>query len=96
METEQEKQAHKELHKAISQCNTCCPVSPGERYCDKCAGEVLGFMNKYGAGVLTRDEHLEELEKYCKLVKECNDRQAVMISELRSEIQELKLKSKKE
>lgn len=90
METEQEKQAHKELHKAISECNTCCPISPGERYCDKCAGEILGFLNKYGAGVLTRDEHFEDMEIYCKGINECNDRQVVTISELRFEIKELK------
>lgn len=62
METEQEKQAHKELNKLIGNCDECCPCLKGEKYCDNCHDAIIGFMDKYGAGVLTRDEHLKELE----------------------------------
>ena len=95
MESKEEKQAHKELDKKIKSC-TCLPISHGEKYCEECHDLVIGFMDKYGAGVLTRDEHLKDLEDYCKETDECNGRQAVIISKLRSEIQELKLKSKEE
>lgn len=62
IETKEETNAHKELHNKIYDCG-CCPLSEKEEYCDDCKKAVIDFMNKYGAGVLTRDELIESLKK---------------------------------
>ena len=92
METKEEKQAHKELDKKIKDCKNCCPISKEERYCEDCHKLVIDFMDKWGAGVLTRDEHFEDMEKYCDAINECNSKQADTIMEQRHKISELKEK----
>lgn len=57
-----QKKAHEDLHKKIYDCN-CKPHLNPWIYCNKCQGAIIDFMNKYGAGILTRDIELEELEK---------------------------------
>ena len=59
---EEQKKAHKGLHKEIYDCSCKPYLSPWE-YCEKCKNAVLEFMQKYGAGVLTRDEEVEDLQK---------------------------------
>ncbi len=59
---EEELISHKELHNKIFNCNKCCPVGIKDVYCKDCQKAVIDFMNKYGAGVLTRDEMFEELK----------------------------------
>ena len=78
---------HEELHKKIYDCKDCCPCLKGEKYCENCEKLIINFMNKYGAGVLTRDELIESLrralggkihqlalldEKMRKLKRECH------------------------
>ncbi len=94
MVSKDEIQAHKELNKKIFGCG-CCPLNERNKYCDNCQKAVVDFMNKYGAGVLTRDELVEELEKHIEFLTECNDRQIQTISELKLKIKGLKNKSKK-
>ena len=60
MEEKEEIQAHKILDNKIRNCG-CCPLGK-EKYCKNCEKVVIDFMNKYGAGVLTRDEFIQELE----------------------------------
>ena len=51
---------HKELHDKIYNCkNKCKPYLRDEDYCCDCKNEVLSFMYKYGAGVLTNDILIE-------------------------------------
>lgn len=59
---EEQKKAHKELHKKIYDCD-CKPWSNGVDYCEKCQYAVIKFMNQYGAGVLTRDEEVDDLQE---------------------------------
>ena len=63
------KEAHKELHKTIYDCD-CQPYLKPWQYCEKCKNAVLDFMDKHGAGALTKDVEMEELAKeYSKLLK---------------------------
>lgn len=65
-----QKEAHKELHKRIYDCN-CKPYLRPNEYCEKCKNAVLEFMKEHGAGGLTRDVELEELTKqYSRICKE--------------------------
>jgi len=59
---EEEEKAHKELHKKIYDC-VCKPYLKPHKYCDDCKKNVTDFMDMFGAGVLTRDEKVEELQK---------------------------------
>lgn len=91
METEQQKQAHKELHKKIYDCG-CCPISPKDEYCGKCERVIIDFMNKYGAGVLTRDELIESLRK---LLGEKIHQLALLDENTRKQIRKLKKEIKR-
>lgn len=69
LDKELHKKAHKELHKTIYDCD-CKPYLKPWEYCDNCKNAVLKFMDTHGAGVLTRDEDIEELAKlYSKALK---------------------------
>ena len=39
-------------------------------YCDNCQKAVVDFMNKFGAGTLTRDPEREALQKSVKFLTE--------------------------
>ncbi len=93
METKEEKQAHKELENKIKGCKNCCPIDKFECYCDDCLKALVDFANRHGAGVLTRDEHLEELEgevfglgNALKDYKEENKKLKHKIKELKQEL----------
>ncbi len=69
LDKELHKKAHKELHQAIYDCK-CKPYLEPWKYCDNCKNAMLKFMDEHGAGVLTRDEEIEELAKlYSKALK---------------------------
>ena len=69
MNKQEQKEAHKVLHKKIYDCSCRPYLSPWE-YCEDCKNAVLEFMRKYGAGVLTRDAEIEELAKeYSKCLR---------------------------
>ena len=62
--------AHKELHNKIWDCK-CKPYLRPWKYCKNCKKVVLDFLDKYGAGTLTNDLKIDELqETNAKLVKE--------------------------
>lgn len=72
MDNKERFEAHKILHTKIYKCE-CKPYLKDEGYCGVCENEILEFMNKYGAGVLTNDILIEELQKkITKLTKENN------------------------
>ena len=59
-EPEHKELEHKELSKKIFKCS-CIPI--GKNYCKECQEAVIEFMNKYGAGTLTRDLLAYDLKK---------------------------------
>ncbi len=51
---------HNQLHNQIWNCS-CMPLN--QDYCKDCQKAVITFMNTYGAGNLTRDILVENLQK---------------------------------
>lgn len=80
-------QAHKELDKKIRNCKNCCPVLKGEQYCDDCRMVVIEFMDKYGAGVLTNDETMEEIDK---LLEDYKNKIRVLIDKMQQKMRSLR------
>ena len=62
------KEEHKKLHKQIYNCK-CLPIGKKDSYCEACQKAVIDFMNVYGAGALTRDEYIYDLNKENKELK---------------------------
>lgn len=82
---------HKELHEKIWNCK-CMPLKPGSEYCLDCEQAVVGFMNKYGAGELTRDLLVDELKKKINKLEKENVSLSKSLEERRARVVELKEK----
>ena len=87
---------HKELHKRIYDCE-CKPWRRGVNYCENCQKAVIDFMNKYGVGVLCRDEEVEILLKgNMRLIKDNEilktklEKKIKRVEELKRETEEVK------
>lgn len=87
---QEEIKAHEELHKKIYDCKRCCPTG-NEKYCGNCKKAILDFMDKYGAGVLTRDEIFEELQDKIKNLEKENKK---LTKKLAEKIKQLELRKK--
>ena len=89
---EHELKEHKELHNKIWNCKNekCNPVLRGVNYCKDCQKVIIDFMNKYGAGVLTRDKQVEDLQdKIRKLELERNSLDKKFLEKIKK-VEELK------
>lgn len=93
-----QQEPHTKLHKQIYDCK-CIPLPLGTKpYCNDCQKAVVDFMNKYGAGVLCRDEEIElMLKSNIKLIKENDSLKKKLelktkrVEELKEEVGSLKL-----
>jgi len=89
LDKEEEKEAHKVLHKKIYDCS-CKPYLSPWQYCEDCKDSVLEFMQKFGAGVLTRDEELEDLGKECSKILKLNVSLTKKLDEKINRVEQLK------
>jgi len=80
---------HKELHEKIWNCK-CKPYLKINKYCKDCQEEIIKFLNKYGAGVLTNDLKIEELEKKNNKLEKENQSLSQHLQEKIKRVEELK------
>ncbi len=85
-------QAHKELHEKIWNC-PCLPVSRETKYCNKCHKAVTDFMDKHGAGELTNDLLIEQLESKINLLEEQFEKEHIGREKAQAKVVELKEKN---
>jgi len=90
----EELKAHAELHKTILDCGRCCPCLKGEVYCEDCKKAVTDFMDKYGAGALTKDEFVENLRLQIRGLEKDSKILQSRLDEKIERVEELKLKLK--
>ncbi len=81
---------HKNLHERIWNCG-CLPIAPGSNYCEGCQKDVIDFMNNYGAGELTQDIRIEDLELKVDKLKKENEGLKIQLDEKIKRVEELKL-----